>query len=374
MSTVSCKINGREITCEAGTTILEAARAAGIDIPTLCYLKDVNKAGACRMCVVEIAGMPRLMAACTTAVTEGAEIFTESEKVVLSRKTTLDLFCKRHRMDCEYCPDYTYCELHALIRKYGLDERRYSQVYHPRNADETSASIVRDPSKCIRCRRCVATCKNQGVEAVSALNRAAATTVGAVIPMADTVCIGCAQCVKNCPTGALSVRDETDLLLRAHNEKKIMVFGIMPETAQNIGKFFGEKEPENEMGRIAAIARKAGVDAVYNLSGIGALAAQEASEQIRKKQEKSKGAILAAACPGIWHYFKENDNLVKIKSNEALFHQMVTEEYRRMGISGEQLFVVYISPCAAVKREHVCDAVLTTTELYQWIPSRTASR
>ena len=367
MSTVSCKINGREVICEAGTTILEAARAAGVDIPTLCYLKDVNKAGACRMCVVEIAGMPRLMAACTTAVTEGAEIFTESEKVVLSRKTTLDLLCKRHRMDCEYCPDYTYCELHALIRKYGLDERKYSQVYQKRNADETSASIVRDPSKCIRCRRCVATCKKQGVEAVSALNRAAATAVGAVIPMADTACIGCAQCVKNCPTGALSVRDETDLLLREHNEKKIIVFGVMPETAQNIGMFFGEKEPGNEMGRIAAIARKAGVDAVYDLSGIGALAAEEASQQIRKKQEKSEGAVLAAACPGIWHYFEDDGNLVKIKSNEALFHQMVKEEYGHMGISREQLFIVYVSPCAAVKREHVCDAVLTTTELYQWM-------
>lgn len=367
MSTVSCKINGREVTCEAGTTILEAAREAGIDIPTLCYLKDINKIGACRMCVVEITGMPRLMAACTTAVTDGAEIYTESEKVICSRKKTLDLLCKRHRMDCEYCPDYIYCELHALIRKYGLDERKYSQVYHPRNADETSASIVRDPSKCIRCRRCVATCKNQGVEAISALSRAAATTVGAVIPMAETACIGCAQCVKNCPTGALSVKDETDLLQRAHNEKKVIVFGIAPETAQNIGKFFGEKEPKCEMGRITAIARKAGVDAVYDLSGIGALAVDEASKQIRKKQEKGDGAVLATACPGIRHFFRDYENLVNIKPNEEIFQQMVTEEYRSKGISREQMFIVYVSPCGAVKREHVCDAVLTTTELYQWM-------
>ena len=107
MSTVSCEINGQEIICEAGTTILEAAMAAGIEIPTLCYLKDVNKVGACRMCVVEIAGMPRLMAACTTVVADGAKIYTESEKAVASRKATSDLLCKRHRMDCEYCPDYT---------------------------------------------------------------------------------------------------------------------------------------------------------------------------------------------------------------------------------------------------------------------------
>ena len=367
MGTVSCKINGQSVACEAGTTILEAARAAGIEIPTLCYLKDVNQVGACRMCVVEIAGMPRLMAACTTAVTEGSEIYTESEKVIASRRTTLDLLCKRHRMDCEYCPDYTYCELHALIRKYGLDERKYSQVYHPRTADETSASIVRDPSKCIRCRRCVATCKKQGVEAVGALNRAAATAIGAVIPRADTGCIGCAQCVKNCPTGALSVRDETNLLHRAHNEKKIMVFGVMPETAQNIGKFFGEEEPGNELGRITAIARKVGVDAVYDLSGIGALAAEEAAERIREKQKTSGGAVLASACPGIRHYFKDCGDLVEIKSNEELFHQLVTEEYEHLGISREQLFIVYISPCAAAKRKHVCDAILTTTELYQWM-------
>ena len=374
MSTVSCKINGCEIICEAGMTILEAARAAEIGIPTLCYLKDVNKAGACRMCVVEITGMPRLMAACTTVITEGMEIFTESEKVIASRKTTLDLLCKRHRMDCEYCPDYMYCELHTLLRKYGLDERKYSQVYHLRNADESSASIVRDPSKCIRCRRCVSTCKNQGVEAIGVLNRAAGTVTGAVMPMADTTCIGCAQCVKNCPTGALSVRDETDLLWRAHNEKKKIILGIIPETALNIGMFFGKKEPENEMGRIVAVAKKIGVDAVYDLSGIGTMAAAAAGEAIRERQKVTDNAVLATACPGIMHYFKDNSSLVKIKTNEELFFQLITEEYERAGVSREQLFIVFVSPCAAVKREHICDAVLTTTELFQWMLRACVSR
>ena len=374
MRTVSCRINGREIVCEAGTTVLEAARAAGIDIPTLCYLKDINKLGTCRMCVVEITGMPRLMAACTTVVADGMEVFTESEAVVSSRRTTLDLICRRHRMDCEYCPDYTYCELHTLIRKYGLDERKYSQIYHPRNADESSASIVRDPSKCVRCRRCIATCKRQGVEAISALHRAADTTIGSVIPMSDTTCVGCAQCVKNCPTGALSIKDETDLLWRAHNEKKTIVFGIMPETARNIGKFFGEKGSRNEIGRIAVIAKKIGVDAVYDLSGIGTLAIKDACRKIRERQNKSNAAVLATACPGAIRFFKDYDELVKIETNEALFCQIVTDEYEHMGISREQLHIVFISPCAAGKQEHTCDAVLTTTELFQWMLRACVSR
>lgn len=319
------------------------------------------------MCVVEIKGIPRLMAACTTVVAEGMDILTDSEKVTASRIKTLDLICKRHRMDCEYCPDYMYCELHNLIRKYGLDDRIYSQVYHQRTADETSACIVRDASKCILCRRCISTCKLQGVEAISALNRAASTVMGAIIPMAETNCIGCGQCVKNCPTGALFIKDETDLLWKAHNEKKTIVFGIMPETARNIGKFFGDEEPVNEIERIVAITKKIDIDAVYDLSGIETLGVRTVSEEINKKQHLTGEAVFVSACPGAIQYYRENDNLVKFKTNEELFYQMVVREYENKKIEKKQLFVVFISPCVANKKKHACDAVLTTTELFQWM-------
>ena len=145
----SCKINGQTVTFQDGATILETARQAGIDIPTLCYIKDLNRPAACRMCVVEIEGMAKLMPACVTKAQDGMVVQTESEKVIASRKKTLDLMCQNHRMDCEYCPNYTFCELHALLRRYGVDDRPYSQVYHERNADESSPCIVRDTSKCV---------------------------------------------------------------------------------------------------------------------------------------------------------------------------------------------------------------------------------
>lgn len=222
MGSIHCSINGQDVSCEPGTTVLEAARAAGIDIPSLCYFKELNQIGACRICVVEIEGMPRLMAACTTQVKSGMVIHTESEAVIASRKRSLDLICKRHRMDCEYCPNYSFCELHAVIRRLGIDDRPYSQTYRERRADESSSCIVRDNSKCVRCRRCVATCKKQGVEAISALYRAETTTVGALLPMAETNCISCGQCVRNCPTGALFVKDDTDLLTLTNGEMKCL--------------------------------------------------------------------------------------------------------------------------------------------------------
>ena len=124
MSSIRCQINGTEILCESSMTILEAARNAGIHIPSLCYLKDINKAAACRMCVVAVEGMPRLMPSCVTLVKEGMVIETETEEVKASRKESLDLICKHHRMDCEYCPNYTFCELHALLREEGIDDRQ----------------------------------------------------------------------------------------------------------------------------------------------------------------------------------------------------------------------------------------------------------
>lgn len=374
MSTVKCKINGLEIICKEGDTILEAARANQIDIPTLCYFQNLNHPGACRICVVQIAGMPRLMAACTTVVKEGMEIETENEEVISSRKRSLDLICKRHRMDCEYCPDYTFCELHGLVRRYGLDDRKYSQVYQPRNADESSPSIVRDTSKCIRCRRCVATCKQQGVEAISTLNRAGNTVTGAIIPMSETNCIGCAQCVRNCPTGALSIKDETDLIWRAVNEKKTIVFGIMPSTANNLGHFFGDREDKNEIGRIAAIAKKIGADRVYDLTNLDMLALNETVEKVHRKQEAGSQTILVTSCPGAKHYFEGNDALVEVPQNEDIFSKLVRKEYEQKGISRDNLCIVYVSSCASVKQSHSSDVVLTTTEFYQWMLRACVSR
>lgn len=374
MSTIRCNIDGREVSCEAGCTVLEAAKAVGIDIPTLCYFKDLNKLGACRVCVVEIEGMPRLMPSCMTQVKDGMVVHTESERVIEARRQTVDLLCKHHRMDCEYCPHYTFCELHAVIRKLGMDDRKYNEVYQERNADESSRSIVRDYSKCIRCRRCVSTCKAQGVEAIGALRRAEGTIIGTLVPMIQTNCIGCGQCVRNCPTGALFVKDDTDELWRAQNRKKKIVFGIAPETAANIGRFFGAKEDKDEFGRLTAICRKAGAHEVFDITGVRQAALNELADEIQRQTERGEARVTVSLCAAEKHREVIDEAVLFGRSPESVFTEAAERFFSRHGVSRDELFLVYVSPCTAAKREHDCDAVLTTTELFQWFQRACVSR
>lgn len=373
MSTLRFQIDGRDVSCEAGTTVLEAARAAGIHIPTLCYFKNLNKLGACRVCVVEIEGMARLTPSCVTQARDGMVVHTQSGPVIEARRKTVDLLCQHHRMDCEYCPDYTYCELHAVIRELGMDDRKYSEVYHERRADESSNCVVRDNSKCIRCRRCVATCKSQGVGVVLAMGRAEETYIGTSAPLGETDCTGCGQCVRNCPTGALFVKDDTDLLWRARNNGKKIIFGVEPETAKNIGRFFGAKEDRNEMGRLAAICRKAGAYAVLDLTGLRDLAVAELAPEIARCRENG-GKISVSICPAEKARVNRREDVLYGRDPETLFRERAVKIFRERGLREEELFLVYVSPCAAAKRRHESDAVLTTAELFQWIQRACVSR
>ncbi len=387
MSMICFTIDGQKVTCEAGTTILEAAKASGIHIPSLCYLKDINKAAACRVCVVKVEGMPRLMPSCVTPAKEGMVIETQTEEVKASRKKSLELLCEHHRMDCEYCPDYTFCELHAAIRREGIDDRRYSSVYKERCADESSACIVRDPSKCIRCRRCVSTCKALGVSAISALNRAAQTIVGSAVPMRESDCVGCGLCVRNCPTGALFIKDDTDQLWRAKNLKKRLVFGIMPETAMNIGRFFGALDETNEMERLKVLLKKTGADRVYGLDGYLHTGLKDALGKAAVCLEgcMGEGSVLVTAWPAAYRYFTQirdicqesggrTRQVIAVRHPEEVYLETVVSDYAKQGISREELFVVYVSGDPSLKEKHVCDAVLTTSELYGWIQRSCVSR
>ena len=359
MAEVKFIIDGKTVTCENGKTILQAARSAGIYIPSLCEMQEIDHTpGACRMCVVEVEGVTRLLSSCTTIATDGMVVVTNSDTIAEARKKTLDLMCRRHRMDCEYCPYYTFCELHALVREQGLDDRIYSRVYHERKADESSLSIVRDNSKCILCRRCVTTCKRQGVNAIGALNRAENTKIGSVVSIDESVCVGCGQCVKNCPTGALFVKNDTDLIWKAFNNKKKIIFGIMPPAAENIGRFFGETDSCNNMGRIAAILKKMGVKEVYDLSGIALLGAQYAADKLKE------GGVITT-CPAVKKY---RQDVIEAKGNDELFNRAVKEQH------GEEVFTVYVSPCTAVNSRHDCDVAITTAELYELILRACVSR
>lgn len=360
----SFELNGRPTPFEQGQTILEAARAAGVDIPTLCYIKDRNDPAACRICVVEIEGMARLMPACRTKAAEGMKVQTESERVIASRKTTLDLICRHHRMDCEYCPNYTYCELHALLRRYGMDDRIYSRVYHERRADESSACIVRDSSKCVLCRRCMAACEAVGVMNLGALGRGEQTKIEGALPLAESTCIGCGQCVKNCPTGALFVKNEQNALWQAINDKKALHFAVSEESAADIGRFFGE-DGGDDMGKVTAFLRKIGAAGVYAVGGLALEGAEETAEKIAQKHQD--GSVMLSLCPAAIRFFVGRDDLVAAKHPEAIFDEKIKAQ-------NKNAFTVYISGCTALKQAHRCDTALTTAELFEFFRRACVSR
>ena len=219
MDTVKLKINGIEVEAPKNATILEAARIAGIRIPTLCYMKEINAIGACRICVVEVKGARALAAACVYPVNEGMEVFTNTPKLREYRKMTLELILSNHRMDCLSCTRSGTCELQALAQEYGVDQKRFlgSEDLSP-DIEASAPHLVRDNSKCILCRRCVAVCKqNQRVAVIGPNNRGFATHIASAfeMPLAETSCVNCGQCIAVCPTGALMERDDTEKVWEA---------------------------------------------------------------------------------------------------------------------------------------------------------------
>lgn len=323
---VNLSINGRNFSVRDGATILECARENGIDIPTLCFQKGLFADSMCRICMVEVEGKNRLMPACSTKVKEGMVIQTESEKCVDSRKTTLDFICQHHRMDCETCSRYSDCELHALLVRYGMDDRIYMSTYHAPDKDLTSAAIVRDYSKCVKCRKCEGVCKAAGIGAVKITGMADKTRVGFAVSAAADGCIDCGLCVATCPVGALSVKNENKALRIALNKKRPVVAALFGQDAQAAGK-------------LVSLLHGMGFTAVVDG---GRFAAQA-------------GTI----CP-----LKEHEGPLP----EALFHSWAKEHY------GKDCFTVWISACTALKRTHVCDDAMTEAELAEMIRHAAVSR
>ena len=364
METINVKINGVEYAVPKGSTVLEAARAAKIDIPTLCYLKDINEIGACRLCLVEVSegGRPfRMVTACVYPVTEGMEILTNTPKINKSRKTNLELILSNHDRKCLSCVRSTTCELQKLCLEYGVDETKFSGVKNEYKID-TSSPIIRDNNKCILCRRCVAACKTvQGIGVIGANDRGFDTHIASAfeMPLSETSCVNCGQCIVACPVGALYERDDTDKVREALADPNKHVFiCTAPSVRAQIGECFGYEPGTDCEGKMVAALKRLGFDGVYDMNLTADLTImEEATEFLGRVKNGGVLPMITSCSPG-WikyceHYYPEFvDNLSTCKSPQQMFGAVVKTYYaEKMGWNPEDIFFVSAIPCTAKKFE-----------------------
>ena len=365
METVNIKINGKDYEVAKGSTVLEAARAAKIDIPTLCYLKDINEIGACRLCLVEVSegGKPyRLVTACVYPVTEGMSILTNTPKIIASRKMNLELLLSNHDMKCLECTRSTNCELQTLCRQYGVSTSKFVGARNEYEIDDSSFSIIRDNNKCILCRRCVAMCqKVQGVSVIGANDRGFDTHIASPMeyPLGGTSCINCGQCIVACPVGALYEKDDTDKVFAAlADPSKHVLICTAPSVRAQIGECFGYEPGTDCEGKMVAAIKRLGFDGVYDMNLTADLTiVEEAHELISRIQNGGALPMITSCSPG-WikfceHYFPEmTENLSTCKSPQQMFGAVVKTYYaEKMGWDPKDIFFVSAIPCTAKKFE-----------------------
>ncbi len=363
METVTLKINGINVTAPKGATILEAARLAGIDIPTLCFLKEINEIGACRICVVEVKGARSLVASCVYPVNEGMEVFTNTKKVLDSRRKTLQLLLSNHERKCLSCVRSGHCELQTLCADLGIDfEDKYDGEKLHYELDTSATHMVRDNNKCILCRRCVAVCeKVQGVGVIGANERGFKTEISSAfgLGLGDTSCVSCGQCIAVCPTGALYEKDATEEVLSAiADPEKYVVVQTAPAVRAALGEEFGYPMGTSVQGKMVAALRRIGFDKVFDTNFAADLTIMEESHEFLQRVQNGGVLPLITSCSPGWikyceHYFPEmTENLSSCKSPQQMFGAIVKTYYaEKMGINPENIVSVSIMPCTAKKFE-----------------------
>ncbi|MBQ3461864.1 MAG: (2Fe-2S)-binding protein, partial [Clostridia bacterium] len=363
MANINLKINNINVSAPEGSTVLEAARAAGIKIPTLCYLKEINEIGACRMCVVEVKGARNLVAACVHPIAEGMEVLTNTEKLIKSRKRTLELLLSNHDKKCLSCVRSGNCELQELCREYGVEDENYFAGEEQHFELDTSAPhMVRDNNKCILCRRCTAVCeKVQTVAVIGPNNRGFDTSIGCAFDMGlgDTSCVNCGQCIAACPTVALYEKDFTDDVLAAINDpEKHVVVQTAPAVRAALGEEFGYPMGTDVEGKMAAALRRIGFDKVFDTNFSADLTImEEANELVERVQTGGVLPMITSCSPG-WvkyceHYYPDQlAHLSSCKSPQQMFGAITKTYYaEKMGIDPKNIVCVSVMPCTAKKFE-----------------------
>lgn len=363
MENVNLKINGISVSAPADSTILEAAHIAGIKIPTLCYLKEINEIGACRMCVVEVKGARNLVAACVYPVSEGMEVQTNTPRLLKSRKRTLQLLLSNHDKNCLSCVRSGNCELQQLCKELGVDDENYfAGEKNEYELDTSAAHMVRDNNKCILCRRCSAVCeKVQAVGIIGPNKRGFASYIGTAfdIPLGETSCVSCGQCIAACPTGALYEKDNIGEVLDAiADPSKHVVVQTAPSVRAALGEEFGYPMGTDVEGKMAAALRRIGFDKVFDTDfGADLTIMEEANEFLDRVKNGGVLPMITSCSPG-WvkyceHYYPDQlSHLSSCKSPQQMFGAVTKTYYaEKMGLDPKDIVCVSVMPCTAKKFE-----------------------
>ncbi|MCR5229438.1 MAG: [FeFe] hydrogenase, group A [Solobacterium sp.] len=384
MTQVHLKINGMDVTAESGQTILEAANNAGIHIPTLCYLKDINKSGNCRVCLVEVKRARTLLSACTTPVAEGQEVWTNSERALRGRRNSVELIMSNHNKNCLSCKRNQNCELQTLCNELGIRENKFEGEHTPNSFDDFSYGIVRDTSKCVLCERCIETCRKvQGLGVLGLENRGFRTIVAPIYDksFADVNCMQCGQCVINCPVGALTEKEHIHDVIKALNDpNKVVIVQTAPAVRASLGEEFGNPIGTRVTGKMVAALKRCGFDRVYDTNFAADLTIMEEGNELLERVTHGGVLPMFTSCSPGWIRYIEYEypellpHLSTSKSPHMMFGAIAKTYWAKVhNVDPKDIYVVSIMPCIAKKSEIMrpecktgeqvdVDAVLTTRE------------
>ena len=390
MDMLNVTIDGVKVSVPAGTTVLEAARQANIHIPTLCFLKDINEIGACRMCVVDV-GARALAAACVMPVSEGMVVKTNTPAVRAARKSVLELILSNHKRECLSCVRSQNCELQKLAVELGADENHYCGANIEYPLDEVSPSIVRDPNKCILCRRCLAACRQvQQIGAIGAIERGFKTQIAPAFGknILETNCIFCGQCINACPVGALKEKDDTAKVWAAiADPEKIVVVQPAPAVRVALGEEFGMPIGTRVTGKMTQALKRLGFDKIFDTDFAADLTImEEATELVDRIKNGGALPMFTSCSPGWIKYCEHNfpeliPNLSSCKSPMQMEGAIIKSYWaEKAGVDPEKIVVVAVMPCTSKKFEasrpemalnglRTVDISITTRELARMIKS-----